>query len=110
MLSDPMPEAAPDGGIAVPEEPELVPELLPEGVLESAGGVDGMVEGVVDGMVAGGLMGAGVDLSSTFLPQAPRANSAESAITVSAGLKWTEFMGGSFLIAMEKDFINSRIY
>ena len=76
-------DAAPVGGIAVPEERELVPELLPEGMLEPAGGVDGMVDGDVDD----GLIGAGLDVSSTFLPQAPRANSAESATTVTAGLK-----------------------
>ena len=95
MLSDPMLDAAPVGGIAMPEEPELVPELLleplleplPEGMLEPAGGVDGMVDGLVDGDVDGGLIGAGLDVSSTFLPQAPRANSAESATTVTAGLK-----------------------
>ena len=74
-------DAAPVGGIAVPEERELVPELLPEGMLEPAGGVDGMVDG------DDGLIGAGLDVSSTFLPQAPRANSAESATTVTAGLK-----------------------
>ena len=104
MLSELMPEAAPVGGIAVPDEPELVPELplvpllepLPEGMLEPAGGVDGMVDGLVDGDVDGGLIGAGAAVSSTFLPQAPRANSAESASTVAAGLKGTEFMGVSF--------------
>ena len=97
MLSEPIPEAAPVGGIAVPEEPELVPELplapllepLPEGVLEPAGGVDGDVDG--------GLIGAGLTVSSTFLPQAPMANNAESANAVTAGLKGTEFMGDSFL-------------
>ena len=80
MLSELMPEAAPVGGIAVPEEPELVPELLlvpllaplPEGMREPDGGVDGMVDGLVDGDVDGGLIGAGVDVSSIFLPQAPR--------------------------------------
>lgn len=105
MLSEPIPEAAPVGGIAVPEEPELVPELplapllepLPEGVLEPAGGVDGMVDGLVDGDVDGGLIGAGLTVSSTFLPQAPMANNAESANAVTAGLKGTEFMGDSFL-------------
>jgi hypothetical protein len=99
VLSELMPEAAPDGGIAEPEEPELVPEPLleplPEGMLEPVGGGD-MVDGLVDGEVDGGLIGAGVDVSSTFLPQAPRANSAESANTVTAGLKGTEFMGVSF--------------
>ena len=88
-----MPEAAPLGGVAMPEEE---PELLPEGVLVSAGGVDGMVDGDVDGVVAGGLIGAGVEVSSTFLPQAPRASSAESATAVAAGLNWTEFMRFSF--------------
>ena len=91
-----MPEAAPVGGIAVPEEPELLLEPLleplPEGMLEPDGGVDGVVDGLVDG----GLIGAGLAVSSTFLPQAPRANSAESASTVAAGLKGTEFMGVSF--------------
>ena len=108
MLSEPIPEAAPVGGIAAPDEPELVPELplvpllepLPEGMLEPDGGVDGMVDGLVDGEVEGevegGLIGAGTVVSSTFLPQAPRANSAESASTVAAGLKGTEFMGVSF--------------
>ncbi len=91
MLSEPMPDAAPVGGIAVPAEPELVPELplapllepLPEGMLEPAGGVDGMVDGLVDG----GLIGAGLTESSTFLPQAPSASSAESTKVVAAGLK-----------------------
>ena len=91
MLSEPMPDAAPVGGIAVPEEPELVPELplapllepLPEGMLEPAGGVDGMVDGLVDG----GLIGAGLTESSTFLPQAPSASSAQSTKVVAAGLK-----------------------
>ena len=66
------------------------PELLPEGVLESTGGVDGMgVDGKVDelpGVAAGGLIGAGVTVSSTFLPQAPSTNMAESARTAAAGL------------------------
>ena len=84
MVSVPMPEAAPVGGIALLEEPELVPGPLPEGMLEPDGGVDGE------------FIGAGLDVSSTFLPQAPRANSAESASTVAAGLKATEFMGVSF--------------
>ena len=100
MLSEPIPEAAPVGGIAVPDEPELplVPllEPLPEGMLEPDGGVDGMVDGLVDGDVDGGLIGAGTVVSSTFLPQAPRANSAESASTETAGLKGTECMGVSF--------------
>ena len=95
VLSELMPEAAPVGGIAVLEEPELVPELLleplleplPEGMLEPAGGVDGMVDGLVDGDVDGGLIGAGVVVSSIFLPQAPSASSAESITTVTAGLK-----------------------
>lgn len=98
MLPEPMPEAAPVGGIAMPEESELVPEPLleplPDGVVDSDGAVDGMVDGLVDGDVAGGLIGAGVTVSSTFLPQAPRANSAESATTATAGLKGTEFMEG----------------
>ena len=96
MLSEPMLDAAPVGDIAVPEEPELVPELLleplPEGMLEPAGGVDGIVDGLVDG----GLIGAGLDVSSTFFPQAPRANNAESATTATAGLKCGEFMGVPF--------------
>ena len=94
MLSELMPDAAPVGGIAVPEEPELVPELplapllepLPEGMLEPAGGADGMVDGLVDGDVDGGLMGAGLTESSTFFPQAPSASSAESTRVVAAGL------------------------
>ena len=89
-------DAAPDGGLAMPEEPEV----LPEGVLVSAGGVDGMVDGLVDGevdgVVAGGLIGAGVEVSSTFLPQAASTNSAESATAVAAGLNWTEFIRFSF--------------
>ena len=92
VLSEPMPDAAPVGGLAMPEEPEL----LPDGVLVSAGGVDGMVEGLVDGVVEG-VMGAGVVVSSIFLPQAPRASKAESAKTVAAGLKWIEFIRISFL-------------
>ena len=95
MLSEPIPEAAPVGGIAAPDEPELVPELplvpllepLPEGMLEPDGGVDGMVDGLVDGDVDGGLIGAGLTESSTFLPQAPSASSAESTKVVAAGLK-----------------------
>jgi hypothetical protein len=89
VLSEP--EAAVAGGLAIPE----APELLPEGVLVLPGAVDGIGDGVgeVDGVVAGGLIGAGVDVSSTFLPQAPSANSAESATAVAAGLNWTEFMG-----------------
>jgi hypothetical protein len=83
VLSEPMPDAAPAGGLAMPDDPD-------EGVLVSAGGVDGIVEGVsagvVEGVVAGGLMGAGEDVSSTFLPQAPSASSAESATAVAAGL------------------------
>ena len=94
VLSELMPDAAPVGGIAVPEEPELVPELplapllepLPEGMLEPAGGADGMVDGLVDGDVDGGLIGAGLTESSTFLPQAPSASSAESTRVVAAGL------------------------
>ncbi len=82
-----MPDAAPVGGIAVPEEPELplepLLEPLPEGMLEPDGGVDGVVDGLVDG----GLMGAGLTESSTFLPQAPSASSAESATVVTTGLK-----------------------
>ena len=105
MLSEPIHEAAPVGGIAAPDEPELVPELplvpllepLPEGMLEPDGGVDGMVDGLVDGEVEGGLIGAGATVSSTFLPQAPRANNAESANAVTAGLKGTEFMRGFLL-------------
>jgi hypothetical protein len=89
VLSELIPEAAPVGGLAMPEEPE-------EGVLVSAGGVDGIVEGdvdgVVEGVVADGLIGAGEDVSSTFLPQAPSASSADSATAVAAGLNWTEFM------------------
>ena len=108
-----MPEAAPVGGIAVPEEPELLLEPLleplPEGVLEPDGGVDGMVDGLVDGEVEGGLMGAGRAVSSTFLPQAPRANNAESANAVTADLKGTEFMG-DFLLKSEgtkhRQFLN----
>lgn len=88
MLSEPMPEAAPVGGIAMPDEPELVPELLPEGVLDPAGGV--MVNGLVDGDV--GLIGAGVDFSSIFLPHAPSTSMAESAKVDARGLKLTEFM------------------
>lgn len=92
MLSELMADAAPVGGLAMLEEPEL----LPEGVLVSAGGVDGIVDGevdgVVDGVVAGGLMGAGVEVSSTFLPQAPSANNAVSATAVATGLNWTEIM------------------
>ena len=72
------------------------PELLPEGVLVSAGGVDGIVDGDVDGVVAGGLIGAGVEVLSTFLPQAPSANSAVSATAVTAGLNGTEFMNFPF--------------
>lgn len=71
------------------------PELLPDGVLVPEGGVDGMVDGLVDGDVDGvveGLIGAGVVVSSIFLPQAPRAKSADSARTVAAGLKWIEFI------------------
>ena len=104
MLSEPMLDAAPVGGIAVPEAPELVPELLleplPEGMLEPAGGVDVIVDGLVDG----GLIGAGldVDVSSTFFPQAPRANKAESATTATAGLKCGEFMGVPFKDGWEK--------
>jgi hypothetical protein len=90
-------DAALAGDMAMPDEPEL---LLPDGELVSAGGVDGMAEGLVDGVVdgvvvgevEGALIGAGVVVSSTFLPQAPSANSAESAITVVAGLNWTEFI------------------
>jgi hypothetical protein len=94
VLSELMPaEAALAGGLAIPE----APELLPEGVLVSAGGVDGIAGGgEVEGVVAGGLMGAGVTVSSTFLPQAPSTSSAESATAVAAGLNWTEFMGVSF--------------
>jgi hypothetical protein len=76
VLSELMPEAAPLGGLAMPDEPE--------GVLVSAGGVDGAVDGE--------LMGADLEASSTFLPQAPSANNAESARTVAAGLNWNEFM------------------
>ena len=88
MLSELMADAAPVGGLAMLEEPEL----LPEGVLVSAGGVDGIVVGEVDGVVAGGLMGAGVEVSSTFLPQAPSASNAVSATAVATGLNWTEIM------------------
>lgn len=99
MLSEPIADAAPVGGMVVPDEPALVPELplapllepLPEGMLEPAGGVDGMVDGLVDGEVDGdvdgGLIGAGVTVSSIFLPQAPRTSSAESAKVVATGLK-----------------------
>ena len=76
----------------MPEEPEL----LLDGVLVPAGGVDGIVDGLVEGLVDGGLMGAGVVVSSTFLPQAPSANNAESARTVATGFNWTEFMGFPF--------------
>ena len=99
MLSELMAEAAPVGGLAVLEEPELLPEE--EGVLVSAGRVDGIVDGDVDGVVAGGLMGAGLEVSSTFLPQAPSANSAVSATAVTAGLNWTEFMNFPFQKWME---------
>jgi len=86
VLSDPMPADAPvAGGLAIPD-----------GVPVSAGGVvvlvGGAIDGEVDGVVAGGLMGAGVAVSSIFLPQAPSISSAESATAVAAGLKWTEFM------------------
>lgn len=98
MLPEPMPEAAPVGGIAVPEESGLVPEPLleplPDGVVDPDGAVDGMVDGLVDGDVDGEPIGAGVEVSSIFLPQAPRASSAESATTVTVGLKKTEFMRG----------------
>ena len=103
VLSEPIADAAPVGGMVVPDEPALVPELpiapllepLPEGMLEPAGGVDGMVDGLVDGEVDGevdgdvdgGLIGAGVTVSSIFLPQAPRTSSAESAKVVATGLK-----------------------
>ena len=86
MPSEPMPEAAPVGGIAVPDEPELVPDPLLE----------------PDGDVEGGRIGAGVAVSSIFFPHAPIANSAESASTVTAGLKGNEFMGVSFKNSWEK--------
>jgi hypothetical protein len=99
-----MADAALLGGVAMPDVPEL-----PDGVLVSAGGVDGMVEGVVDGVVdgvvAGGLIGAGVEVSSTFLPQATSANSAESATAIAAGLNWTEFMRFSFSKWMGRDWM-----
>ena len=100
MLPDPMPDAAPVGGIIVPEEFELVPEPLLEPL------PDGVVDGLVDGDVAGGLIGAGLAVSSTFLPQAPRASSAESATTATAGLKGTEFMEDSFERGMGNNFAN----
>ena len=102
MLPEPMPDAAPVGGIAVPEESELVPEPLleplPDGMVDPDGAVDGMVDGLVDGE----LIGAGVDVSSIFLPQAPRASSAESATTATTGLKETEFMRG-FLLKRDRE-------
>jgi hypothetical protein len=98
VLSEPMAEAAPDGGLA-----------MPDGVLVSAGGVDGMVD-VVDGDVAGGLMGAGVDASSAFLPHAPSASSAESATAVAAGLNGTEYMAIPSRKWMERDTNDSVIY
>ena len=93
--SEPIADAAPVGGMAVPDEPELplapLLEPLPDGMLEPAGGVDGMVDGLVDGEVDGdvdgGLIGAGVNVSSIFLPQAPSTSSAESAKVVATGLK-----------------------
>ena len=98
MVSEPMPEAAPVGGIAVLDEPEPVPEPLPEGVVEPDGEVDGE------------FIGADLVVSSIFLPQAPSANSAESATTVIAGLKETEFMGVSFKRRDRKNFIDASIY
>ena len=95
-------EAAPVGGIVVLDEPELVPEPLleplPEGVVEPDGDVDGE------------FIGADLVVSSTFLPQAPSANSAESATTVIAGLKETEFMRVSFKKRDRKNFIDTSIY
>ena len=101
-MSELMADAAPVGGLAMPEEPVL----LPAGVLVSAGDVvdgivddgigDDEVDGVVEGAVTGGLMGAGVEVLSTFLPQAPSANRAVSATAVTAGLNETEFMNFPF--------------
>ena len=91
VLSEPIADAAPVGGMAVLDDPELplapLLEPLPDGMLEPAGGVDGMVDGLVDGEVDGGLIGAGVTVSSIFLPQAPSTSSAESAKVVATGLK-----------------------
>ena len=98
MVSEPMLEAAPVGGIVVLDEPELVPVPLPEGVVEPDGEVDGE------------FIGADLVVSSIFLPQAPSANSAESATTVIAGLKETEFMGVSFKRRDPKNFIDASIY
>ena len=102
MLSEPMPEAAPVGGIAVPEEPELLLEPLleplPEGVVEPDGDVDGE------------FIGAVLVVSSIFLPQAPSASNAESATTVTAGLKETEFMGNFLYRRDRKNTIDGSIY
>ena len=73
VLSGDMPEA----GLVMPGEPivalpdESVP-VLPEGVV------------VVGGMVDGELVGAGVVVLSTFLPQAPSASTADKASATAA--------------------------
>ncbi len=78
VLSGDMPEA----GLVMPGEPivalpdESVP-VLPEGVV------------VVGGMVDGELVGAGVVVLSTFLPQAPSASTADKARATAA----TDFNG-----------------
>lgn len=85
------------GAIGVMAPGALLPPIEPlEGASDEP--IDGEVEGVVvegdvDGVVDG-VMGAGVVVSSTFLPQAPSASNADRpTAAMTAGLKADTFIG-----------------
>lgn len=69
------------------EPAPIAPALLlsaPGDIDEAPEELDGVVAGGSAGLLTGGGITTGVLLSSTFLPQAPRANKVERATAVSA--------------------------
>ena len=91
-----------DGIEAEPIAPELLPMLLsvPDGIDDAPEELDVEPDefgDVVEGLLVGAGVPIGVLVSSTFLPQAARANKVESATAVRArGLKFEACMSGSF--------------
>ncbi len=82
---------APPGALLLPIEPLAGASDEP-----MDGEVDGDVDGVVEGEVDG-VMGAGVVVSSTFLPQAPSASNADRlTATRATGFRVDAFIGFPF--------------
>ena len=74
--------SVPDGMDDAPEEPDVEPDEFGD---------------VVEGLLVGAGVPIGVPVSSTFLPQAPRANKVERTTAVRArGLKFEACMSDSF--------------